>query len=365
MRIVLDATPLLGVRTGIGRYVNHLLRELPGALYRRDLRASLAITTWTRHRAGPADAPALYQKVGPPVPASALFAAWSHTDHPHIESLVGGCDVFHGTNFVSPPTRRAREVVTVHDLTFATQRTTVSATSRRYQTLVARSLDRGAHVAVLNETMGRVVREFYGLAPERVTATPLGVDTEWFESAPASEAWLGSRGLPYDYLVFVGSLDPRKNLPRLLDAHRRVRGEDPRFPDLVLAGPAGREADLSGRQGVHLTGWLDDADLRSLVAGSRALVLASLDEGFGLPVLEALACGRPVLTSELPVLAEVSGGFGVAAPACDVDALAQALIEVLAQPDGPAAQERRRDWARHWTWSVCADRTVDAYALPS
>ncbi|QTE30234.1 glycosyltransferase family 4 protein [Pengzhenrongella sicca] len=365
MRLVIDATALLGVRTGIGRYVEHLLRELPAAIARRDAEASLAISTWTRHRGRPADAPPAFEHVGLPVPATALFTAWERTDHPRIETLVGRCDVFHGTNFVSPPTRRAREVVTVHDLTYALRRDTVSATSRRYETLVARALDRGAQVAVLNETMAGVVGDFYGLEPGRVVATPLGVDDGWFTAPAASRAWLASRGLPPDYLVYVGSLDPRKNLPRLLDAHRRARSQFPQLPDLVLAGPAGRERDLGDRPGVHLTGWLNDGELQALVAGSRALVLASLDEGFGLPVLEALACGRPVVISDLPVLLEVSGGLGVAIAPTDTDALAEALIDVLEQPDGAADRDRRRAWARRWSWSTCADRTLDAYGIPA
>jgi glycosyltransferase involved in cell wall biosynthesis len=363
VRIVLDATPMLGVRTGIGRYVDHLVRELPGAFERHDLDASIALSTWTVRRDGArtTELPDL-ARVGPRVPARALLTAWSVLDQPRIERLVGRCDVFHGTNFVSPPTRHAREVVTVHDLTYALHRTTVSATSRRYRTLVARAISRGAHVVVPSEATAHAVRDFYDLEASRVTTTPLGVDESWLTSVPPAPGWLASRGLPSDYVVFVGSLDPRKNLPQLLEAHRIAQQEQPGFPDLVLAGPAGREHSLEGRPGVHLTGWLEDDELRALVAGSHALVLPSIDEGFGLPVLEALASGRPVVVSDIPALVEVSGDLGTLAAVGDVMALAAALVAVLDAPDTTRDRDARRDWARRWTWAACADRTVEAYS---
>jgi glycosyltransferase involved in cell wall biosynthesis len=361
VRLTLDGTPLLGARTGVGRYVRHLVAELPDALARRGVPAQVRATTWTARGAALTELPAGVTQVGPRVPARLLRELWRRVDVPPIEALVGRTDVFHGTNFVSPPTRRAREVLTVHDLTYLHHAGTVSAESLVYRELVPRALARGAHVVTPSRTVAEAVREQYGLAADRVTATPLGVDGEWFDAHPPEPGWLAGHGLPADYLVFVGSLDPRKNLPTLLDAYDRLRATDPGAPALVLAGPAGREDALSARPGVHLTGWLADDALRTLVAGARALVLPSLDEGFGLPVLEALACGRPVAVSDIPALREVAGEHAVAAPPSDPDALADALGRALALPDDDAARAARRERARTFTWAACADRTVDAY----
>ncbi len=361
MRITLDATPLLGPRTGIGRYVHHLVAELPAALVRRGIAPDVRATTWTLRGAALTGLPDGVRQVGPRVPARVLRELWRRGDVPRIEALVGRGDVFHGTNFVSPPTRRTREVLTVHDLTYLHHAGTVSPASLLYRELVPRALDRGAHVVTPSRTVADAVRAEYGLGADRVTATPLGVDAEWSTARPPAPAWLLGHGLPEDYLVFVGSLDPRKNLPTLLRAHTLLRAARRDAPGLVLAGPAGRETASVAATGVHPTGWLADAELRDLVAGARALVLPSLDEGFGLPVVEALACGRPVVVSDIPALREVAGDGAVTAPPTDAAALADALSRVLDAPDDEAARAARRVRAASFTWARCADRTVDAY----
>lgn len=361
VRIVLDATPLLGHRTGIGAYTAHLLTELPAALVRARHEATIAVTTWTARGGRLVDLPPGVRQVGPPSPARLLRAAWTRTDHPRVESLVGRCEVFHGTNFVSPPTRGAREVVTVHDLTYELHRTTVSADALAYRELVPRALARGAQVVCPSQAVATAVQDFYGLGADRVHATPLGVDPVWFEAQPPDEGTRARLGLPDEYLLFVGSLDPRKNLGRLVRAHTLATAADPTTPPLVLAGPAGRDTSTPDSATVMRTGWLDDADLRRLVAGARALVLPSLDEGFGLPALEALACGRPVLVADIPALREVTGTMAVLADPYDEESLAHGLHRVLATQDDDDAQEARRRHARPWTWARFADATVAVY----
>jgi glycosyltransferase involved in cell wall biosynthesis len=361
VRITIDGTPLLGRRTGIGRYVERLVAALPAAVERRGLDIDLRVSTWTARGGRISGLPAGVSQVGHKVPARLLRSAWSRWDLPPVEALVGRTDVFHGTNFVSPPTRHAREVLTVHDLTYARHRETVSTADLAYRELVERAVRRGAQVLCPSHAVAADVRAHYDLTVDRVTVTPLGVDRDWFDAVPATAQALAARALPHDYLLFVGSLDPRKNLSTLLAAHALARAADAGVPDLVLAGPAGRDPSLADRPGVHLTGWLDDAELRAVVAGAAALVLPSLDEGFGLPVLEALACGRPVAVSRVPALLEVGGDVVVDAPARDPEALADALHRVLALPDGPVERAARRDHARGFSWDTCADRTLDVY----
>ncbi len=357
MRITLDATPLLGPRTGIGRYTERLVAELPAAASRAGVELDLRLSTWTLRGGRLTDLPAGVHQVGRPVPARALRTAWSHASFPRVETLVGATDVFHGTNFVSPPTRHAAEVVTIHDLTYERHRDTVSPADLAYGRLVRRALDRGAHVVTPSAHVAAQLRELYDLAPHRTTVTPLGVGPAWFDVQPSTTAWRAAHGITDDYVVFVGTLGRRKNLVRLVEAFVAARPHD---VTLVLAGPAGRTRDLDV-PGVVPTGWLEDDELRSLVAGARLLALPSLDEGFGLPVLEALAAGRPVLASDIPVLHEVTGPHAVHVDPLDTDAIAAGLVAALALPDDPAAREERRAWARRFSWGATAARTLEAY----
>lgn len=362
VRVTLDATPLLGRRTGVGRYVANLVAALASSSRARDMGVQLRLSTWTLRGGHLTHLPNSVSQVGHAVSARMVREMWQHTDHPTAEALVGATDIFHGTNFVSPPTRRAREIVTIHDLTYVDLPHTVSRANLAYDALVRRSLRRGAHVVTPSRTIAAAVRDHYDLAPERVTATLLGVEQAWFSAQPPTPSWLAAHSLPQEYLIFVGSLDPRKNLGGLLRAHAAARAADPEVPDLVLAGPAGRAQDIAPRPGVHLTGWLEDPDLMALVAGASALALPSFDEGFGLPALEATAAGRPVVAADIAVLREVVGPHAQFATPHDDDALAQALIDVIRVDDSPGARQARRDWAARFTWERCADATLYVYA---
>jgi glycosyltransferase involved in cell wall biosynthesis len=378
MRVGLDATPLLGPRTGVGRYVAGLvqaLAELPGP---EPAEVALVPFTWR----GTADLP----RVAPSaprvrcgrrrVPARLLQAAWSAAAFPPVEWLAGPVDVFHATNFVAPPARRAAVAVTVHDLTYLRHPEMVDAASARYRDLVPRALRRGATVCTPTAAVAAEVADAYRLPPERLVVTPLGVGRAWRTAAPADPAWLAARGLPERYLLFVGNREPRKNLPTLLAAYRELlAGRVPRagsagatgdgVPSLVLVGPAGwgEALDLAGlpAEAVRTPGYLPEADLARVVAAAAALVYPSWYEGFGLPALEAFACGTPVVAADLPALREVLGDQAELVPPGDAAALADALARVLEDPGGEAARAARRARAAAFTWAACAQATLSAY----
>lgn len=357
-RVVLDATPLLGPRTGVGRYVEHLVREL-AALGSLDLVA----TAFTLRGAGalPAAVPAQVQVRHRPAPARALQAAWDRLELPPVEWLAGRADVVHGTNFVLPPLRRAAGVLTVHDLSYLRHPDTVAAASLRYRTLVPRGLRRAAVVLTPSHAVAAEVRETYGLG-DRVRATPLGVDEDWFAAEPFPAAELAARGLPERYLLFVGSVEPRKGLPALLGALRLLHDADPDTPPLVLAGPPGwgpaLETAALPAGAVVGAGYLESADLRRLVAGAALLAFPSVYEGFGLPPLEAFAAGVPVVASDLPVVREVTGDLAALVPVGDEAGLAGAVRRTLATPVDAAALRAR---ARRFSWAACAEATAQAY----
>jgi glycosyltransferase involved in cell wall biosynthesis len=288
------------------------------------------------------------------VPARGLQEAWARSELPPVEWLTGRLDVFHATNFVLPPLRRARGVVTVHDLAFLRMTETVSAASARYRALVPRSIRRASVVVTPSEAVATQVREAY--APQvPVLAVPHGVSPAWSAAQPPDYALRSRLRLPREYVLFVGTLEPRKDVRTLLAAHALL----PDAPPLVLVGTT--RLGRVGRRGPAVTpGYLDEADLRPVVAGASALVLPSRDEGFGLPVLEAMAAGTPVVASDLPVLREVGREHASYAPVGDADAFAAVLREVLQAPGDGAAG---RAHASRFTWAASAEAHRAAYTL--
>ena len=350
MRIGLDCTPLLGQRTGVGRYTQSLLTALTAY---GDEHVATAFTFRGRDGLTGAVPPGVHV-ASRPAPARALQALWARADWPRVELLSGPVDVFHATNFVLPPLQRARGVVTIHDLSYLNHPETVSSASARYRALVPRSLGRAAVVITPSNATADQLRAAYDLkAP--VVVTPLGVEAAWASATPPDEALRRELRLPSSYLLFVGTLEPRKDLATLVAAHRLLADA----PPLVLVGPPGWGAQLD-TTGCITTGYLEDERLQKVVAGAAALILPSLDEGFGMPVVEALAAGTPVVASDLPVLREVGGTVTVYAEPGDPGAFAAAIQQVLDDPGEPAP---RRTHGAAYTWARCAEATRAAYSL--
>lgn len=367
IRVALDGTPLFGQRTGIGRYTEHLLTALGR---RDDLRVSATAFTTRGWRGLRAMVPPGVRARSVPAPARLLHRAWTSTEHPTVGWFAGRSDVFHGTNFVLPPTGRGTAgVVTVHDLAYLLLSETVDAHSRRLVDLVPRSLRRAAVVCTPTRAIADQVAEHYpGLARE-VVVTPHGVTPQWLAATGPDAATRAGLGLPADYFLFVGTREPRKGLDTLVAAHGLARSRDADLPELVLVGPSGW-GDIPGLvdgppPGVRIRPYAEPRDLRTIVAGARAVVMPSRYEGFGLPALEAMATGAAAVVSTDPALLEVTGGLATTFPVGDVEALAERLTETAAASGSadPAERERRRSWAAGWTWEDSADATVRAYRL--
>jgi glycosyltransferase involved in cell wall biosynthesis len=207
------------------------------------------------------------------------------------------------------------------------------------------------------------VCDAYPVSADRVFVTHLGVDSAWATVAVPDLVWLTQQGLPDTYLLAVGTLEPRKNLSLLIDVYRLAAQRRLALPPLVLVGATGWGAalDTSGLPDgrVVRTGHLGSEDLRRTVAGAAALVLPSLDEGFGLPPLEALACGIPVVVSDLEVTREVLGDQAAFADARSAEGFLEAIQGALEDPVG--TPKSRRAHAARYTWARCALRTRTAY----
>ncbi|MGH3916815.1 MAG: glycosyltransferase family 4 protein [Pseudonocardiaceae bacterium] len=354
IRVLMDGTPLLGQRSGIGRYTTALLAELAT---RPEVDVTVTAFTARGQTALRAAVPRGVRVRGGPVPARALRASWRRCNWPPVELLAGDTDVLHATNFVLPPSRQAAGVVTVHDLAFLDRPDELAAQQRDLPGLVRSSVARAAVVCTPSAAVAEQVTRRLDVPAERIVVTPLGVDRQWQDAAPPAPELRARLRLPQRYLLFVGATQPRKGLDVLLDAH----AAQPELPVLVLAGPTGWGPSHLVHGRVHAVGYLEDADLRSVVAGATALVLPSREEGFGLPVLEAMATGVPVVCSDVPALREVAGGLATLVLPGDRAALTAALCWVDGANGDQAGTAARQAHAAGHTWQACADATVRAY----
>jgi glycosyltransferase involved in cell wall biosynthesis len=267
-------------------------------------------------------------------------------------------DVLHTLAFPTPVLWRGPSVVTVHDATPWLHPDTVSTGMRYYYgPLYRQALRRAAAILTVSEAAKADLLAVHAVAPERVHVTRNGVAPLFFEARAPD----GPRA---PYLLAVGTLEPRKNLPVLLDAFRRLRRAG-RDLQLVLVGRQGWAdalplGDLVPY--VRLTGAIPDAELAALYAGAACFVLPSLYEGFGLPLVEGMAAGTPAVASDIAALREVGGDAVRYAPPQDAAAFADAIASALDDRDATARLSARgRERARGFTWEGCAEATLAAY----
>jgi alpha-1,3-rhamnosyl/mannosyltransferase len=254
--------------------------------------------------------------------------------------------------------------MTAYDLDFLAHPERASGEMRRdYPALVREHSARASLVVVISEDTARAVQHDLGVSADRIVLCRPGVPSWIGTPSPAPRPEDG-------YVLFVGTLEPRKNLGVLLDAWERLARSEPALPRLRVVGgvrPGGedwvrrmREPPLAGR--VDYLGYVAAADRRALYAGARMLVLPSFHEGFGLPVLEAMAIGVPVITSDRGALPEVAGDAGVMVRADDAAGLAAAMAALLADPAQAAQMSRRGlERAASFTWDTAAAALYDAY----
>ncbi|HTW10956.1 MAG TPA: glycosyltransferase family 1 protein [Acidimicrobiales bacterium] len=358
--VALDATPLLTSRAGVGEFCWYALQHL-GA--RPELRTAAFAISWRRRHGLRAQLPRGVELRDRPMPARPLHWSWSRWPFPPIEAFIGRADVVHGTNFVVPPARRAAMVVTVHDLTPVRFPELVERATLAYPELISQAVRRGAWVHTPTEFVAGEVVEVFGAAPERVRAVHHGVAPRQVSAAAAAEVVAGLLpGWVERYILFVGTVEPRKDLATLVRAFGTIGKRRPGLA-LVIAGREawGRDrldeavAACSVPGQVVRLGRVADAARDALVARAELLAYPSLYEGFGLPPLEAMAAGTPVVASRVGALEEVLGDAARLFAVGDSDALASAMEELLddrALRDDLVARGYRQ--AARYDWDVCA-----------
>ena len=340
MRIGIDYTAAVRQRAGIGRYTRNLVRAL------------VEIDVTNRYLLFVADPgskskdegwPANFQLRGVPVSDRWLHILWQRMRIPlPIQLVTGKLDLFHSPDFVLPPVGSAPALVTVHDLSFLRMpECFVPGFAAYLRTAVSRAVRRAAHVLADSKSTRRDLVELLGVEETRVTVLYPGVEPRF---RPVNDAEELARvretyRLPAQFVLGLGTLQPRKNFAVLVAAYAKAVRTSPaecRDLDLVIVGEKGwmfddilSEASTTGvRERVHLVGFVADEHLPALYSLASVFAFPSLYEGFGLPVLEAMACGVPVIAANNSSLPEVAGEAAVLFDARDESALAQSLIRL-------------------------------------
>jgi alpha-1,3-rhamnosyl/mannosyltransferase len=358
MRIVMDASGAAKPkRTGIARYIASLVEAILRVDPRHELVLAVRLSRWKRraHVLRPVSPNARVRWFQEP------FTGW----------IRRGADVVHGPDLRLPRVRDVPLVSTVHDAFSLTSEAFANEAFREKKRRQYRDVaDRAAALLTVSRASRDRLVDALDLPPERVRVVPLGVDARFRPVDAEDLADLRRRhDLPDRYVLFVGQISRRKNLPRLVEAFDRLASQRPDL-HLVLAGrlsfgaedtvDACASSPVADR--IRRTDHFPDEDLPGLYAAASAVVLPSLDEGFGLPTIEAMACGTPVVASDAGALPEVTGGAARLVDPEDAEALAGALESVLDDAtlrEDLVARGLRR--AAELTWDRCAERTLEVY----
>jgi glycosyltransferase involved in cell wall biosynthesis len=350
LRIAFDATSLLGARTGVGEVTLHLLAALAG---RDDLDIAAYAITWRGREELERLAPAGVRCATRAFPARATRVLWPRVTKPAIERWTGPVDLVHATSFVAPPAA-APVLLTIHDLTFVRFPDMCTSDTLSYARLIRVALERGATVHTYSDFVADEVRATFDLPAERVVRVYPGLaPTAGGDPVRGRRLAGGDR-----YVLALATIEPRKNLPTLVRAFDAVADGDPEAR-LVIAGPDGWGvasfdaacAAARHRGRVHRLGYVDDRDRRDLLAGAALLAYPSIYEGFGLPPLEAMQSGIPVVAADCGPLPEVLGDAALLPDPLDDDSIADALRRIVNDAELRATLVARgNECLRRYTW---------------
>jgi glycosyltransferase involved in cell wall biosynthesis len=361
VRILLDYRPALRARTGVGEYAHELATALARQLTPDD-QLVLFSSSW-KDRLSAGTIPGV-PVIDARVPVTFLNLAWHRLEWPSIETFSGEVDVVHSMHPLLMPAQRAAQVVTIHDLYFLDAPENTSAEIRRdYSSLAGSHARRADEVITVSDYTARQVLSRLGVAADRVTICPNGAP-QW---TPIADHDRRSAG----HVLFMGTIEPRKNVGALLRAYAGLLERRPDAPPLVLAGRITQACQplldelarppLAGRAR-HL-GYVGEAERERLYRQASMVVLPSLDEGFGLPALEAMTMGVPVVVSSRGALPEVVGRAGLIVEPDDIPALTAAMDRLLRDPAlARTCVAEGLTQSRRFSWDVSATRLIEAYA---
>lgn len=370
MNIGIDIRPALKAKTGVGNYALNLVHAL--AELDRENRYHLFSSSF-RDRF---DLPQIQGLANWRVrdyrfPNSLMNFLWDKVGGFPINLLLNGIEVFHFTGAIAPALKNIATVATVYDLYHVRHPESVEPRHRVSRQALKTNLNAVSGVIAISAFTKSDLVDSLGISPEKIEVVPLGVDTRIFRPLPGCAEYLKNRfALEDEYLLHVGTLENRKNLLPMLDAFNMIRARHPHLK-LVLAGNPGKGFELirekmqklNIEKSVRHLGYLDaDQDLPYLYGGASAFVFPSIYEGFGLPILEAFACGVPVAASNCTSIPEVAGDSALLFDPLQPDDIAEKVLRIL--EDSGLAQtltDKSAERAKGFTWAETAKRTLGIY----
>jgi len=364
MRVCLDVQSAVTQRAGVGRYTRQLAEHLGATAGPHELE----LFYFDFKRKGiPFPVPGATFHASRWIPGRLAQASWKRLNMPAFDRLAGTSDLYHFPNFVLPPLRRGKAVVTIHDVSFMRYPQFAEEANLRYLTAKMRdTIARADAVITDSQFSANEIIELLGAPHERVFPIHLGIDPAFApQSEEAVAAIRRTFGLERPYLLAVGTIEPRKNIPFLIEVFEHLNDFD---GDLVLAGMPGwkhdpifeRIAASPRADRIRHIAYVEDAALPPLYAGAACLLQASFYEGFGFPPLEAMACGTTVVSSPGGSLPEVIGEAATVLPTSDPEPWRGAIMDAI--DTAAAGDEARRAHAAGYTWQTTAARTWDVYS---
>ncbi len=370
--IAIDYTPAVEQGGGIGRYVRELVAALSVVESAYHYRCLVANSSDSKVVQIPQKSTFTIRRTW--LSSRNLARVWHRLHVPlPVECFVGRVNIFHATDFVLPPTLPStRTLLTVHDLSFARlPHTAVSRLKVYLDRVVPASIHRADWVLADSEATRSDICDLYGVSRDRIFVLYSGVDVRFSVSNKNSLLTTRSHAMPLQrpYILAVGTVQPRKNYSRLVQALSILRGKGIDI-QLVIAGARGWLEDeihdtvaATGMSPhVHFIGFVDDGGLPALYRGAVCFAFPSLYEGFGLPLLEAMACGVPVLTSNVSSMPEIAGDAAVVVNPYDVEAIAHGLERLITDEElRKALKEKGLERAKQFTWEKSAVALLNIY----
>ncbi|HEV8588325.1 MAG TPA: glycosyltransferase family 1 protein [Pyrinomonadaceae bacterium] len=368
MRIGFDGYPLFRPKTGVGHYTFELVKALAGFRPEHSFEL-LAPEPFPSQATDEIESITNLRAVT--VNTNFITRRWWSVGLP-LYMQRSSLDIFHGTNYEVPLWNRGRNIVTVHDLSVFTHADKHEETlARRAQRRLPIMLRAATRIITPTDAVKREVTDRFRIDPSRIAVTPEAPRKSFQPIHFENTAEVRQRfGIENDFILFVGTIEPRKNLPTLVRAFDSVLRETQHRPQLVIAGGAGWLTDELDRfvaaanfgNRLRMTGYLNDDDLRALYSSCKLFAYPSIYEGFGLPPLEAMACGAPVIASRIPALEETLKDNARLVDPLDETQLAKAIIELL---EGNTEREhlakKGHAHAATFSWEQTAKLTLEIY----